>query len=489
MAAVTCIVSGVLMVVWAEQSTAFLGTAQAWITNTLGIAYIWAAVGLVVFMTWLAFSRFGLIKLGAEDDQPDFSTKSWFGMLFTAGVGISLVFWGATEWGFYIDEPPFGDPAWSAAAIDQATSYGMFHWGVAAWAMYALPTVAIAYQFYVKNVPHLRLGIACRGLFGDDFDESLGSRVMDAFYIIALVAGVATSLGLAISLITVSLDEVFGIGRSLRIDITVILGCLALFVISSFRGLKRGIKALSDFNMVLVLGFLAFVLIAGPTLFILAQSTHQLGYMAENFITMLTWTDAVEDTGFVKDWTIFYWAWWLAFAPFIGLFVTRISKGRTIRELILGMLLFGSFGSWVFYMILGNYAVWLDLNGIVPMAELIANDAQDVAIVEMMKQLPFKAVSLSVLSVLCIVFIATSFDSAAMTMAAAASKTMHPDEDPPRWHRVFWSLTLGVMPIVVLLADGGAGVLKALVIIASLPLLVILALMAISLVKSLKEDE
>jgi betaine/carnitine transporter, BCCT family len=475
------------LVFWPVRAGILLTDAYDWIAINFGLAYQWATLGALIFMGWLAFSKYGHVLLGDADDQPEFSTFSWVSMLFSAGVGASVLYWASIEWGFYVDQPPMGVAPRSDEAYAYASAYGLFHWGVAAWALYALPTIAISYQFYVHKVPHLRLSTACHGLFGKEFDQSAGAKAMDMAFMIALLAGSGTSIGLAVPMITAALSDVFGFQRSVAIDMIIVIICVLVFLISSWLGLKRGIKRLSDFNIILAIFFLLFVLVTGPTLFILAQGTDSLGFMLSEFVRMITWTDQINPTGFVKDWTIFYWAWWIAYAPFIGVFVTRISRGRTIKQVIVSMTLFGSLGAWAFYIILGNHALYLELNHIVPVTDLMNSADPAQAITAVVGYLPFSQLMLFVLAVLGIIFIATTYDSASYTLAAAATKDIHAGENPARWHRLFWAIVVGVLP-VALMVVGDTKVFQSMVLIASLPLLVIGVIMSIALMKSLRAD-
>jgi len=264
---------------------------------------------------------------------------------------------------------------------------------------------------------------------------------------------------------------------------------IAIFGTSAWLGLERGFRRLADLNLWAVMVLLLFVLAVGPTLFLLKMGTNSIGLVLQNFLRMNTWTDPVRNTGFIEDWTIFYWAWWTAYAPFVGIFVTRISRGRSLRELILGMLMFGSLGGAVFYVVFGNYAMHLELSGLLPVTELMRQHSEAYAIAQVFASLPFSELALAAFLVIAMILLATTYDSASYTLASVSSREMHAGENPARWSRVFWACALGVLPVTLIFVEGGIKVVLSATIVVSLPLLAVGVLLAISLLRMLREDE
>ncbi|MEM7781518.1 MAG: BCCT family transporter [Pseudomonadota bacterium] len=472
--------------VWPAQSGAAIEALYALISHSFGLVYQWTVIGIVGFLAWVAFSKHGSIKLGEADEGPQFSTFSWVSMLFCAGVGAGLVYWATIEWVYYADSPPFGVEADTNEALRWATAYGLFHWGVIAWAIYALPTVAIAYAYYVEDIDYLRLSTACHRFLGPSGPNSIRARIIDSFFMLALIAGAGTSMGLAVPMISANLADAIGLERSFGLDASVVLASVALFAFTVFVGIEKGIQRLADLNVLAALLFLVFILIAGPTLFILRVGTESIGFMLQNTIVMLTYTDPIIRSGFVEDWTIFYWAWWIAFGPFVGIFVARISRGRTLRELILYMVFFGSLGAWVFYIVMGNYALFLDINEIIPVRQILNEIDPAQAISATVGSLPFGAIAQIAFAAISIIFIATTYNSAAYALASSASLHLEAGHDPNKWHRLFWALILGLLPLCLMLA-GGTRVAMSAVLVASMPLLIIAILMCFNLFGSLKE--
>jgi BCCT family betaine/carnitine transporter len=471
-----------------EQAGPIIEDVYNWIASNLGILYQWFGIATIVYLLWLSLGRYGHIRLGGEGDKPDFSTFAWAGMLFCAGTGASLLVWAGVEWAYYIDAPPYGTEPRSAEAIAWASSYGPFHWGVTAWCFYALPTIAIAYPFYVKNVPHLRASTALHSILGRSGENSPAGRAVDLAIMIALIGGAGTSLGVIAPTIAATIADILGLQSSFNLQLIVMLFCIGLFALSVYLGIERGIKRLSNTNVYLALGLMAYILIVGPTLFILKATTDTIGFMVGNFVRMMSWTDPIDRTGFVESWTVFYWAWWIAFAPAIGIFVTRISAGRTIRQVVLYMVFFGTLGCWVFYFVMGNYSLSLELNNQLSVTQELAENGMYETVASIIGTLPLGTFTLSLFAIISVISVATTYDSASYTLASTATSELKEGENPARWNRLVWAGVLGMLPIVMMLV-GGLPIIRSAVLIASLPLLVVGVAMAIALTKSLRQHD
>lgn len=474
------------LMVWPEASGRVLDAAYGFISERLGVVYLWAGLGVLVFVLWLALGRHGNVKLGAPDSQPRFSLFSWISMLFCAGVATGILYWGTIEWAAYFEAPPYGVEPRSNEAAEWASTYGIFHWGFTGWAFYALPALAIGYAYYVRRIPYLRVSAACERLLGEGATKWPG-KVMDVLFMVGLLGATGTSLGFGTPMIAAGVSLLLGVEDTFSLRLIVMALCTTLFSVSVYLGLERGIKRLSDINILLTKAILLYVLIAGPTLFILKMATNSIGFMAVNYVRMSTWTDPLTDSGFVEDWTVFYWAWWVAVGPFMGIFVARISEGRTIRQIVLGMLSLGTLGSAVYYSILGNYALFLELEGLLPVTQIVAEQGEPAAIVQVVASLPMGTVLLAVFCVASLVFLATTYDSASYTLASSTTESLQGEQEPARWLRLFWAVVLGILPIA-LMQIGGLEPLKTASLVASLPLLAVFLLMGISLWLSLRDD-
>ncbi|MEE2897570.1 MAG: BCCT family transporter [Gemmatimonadota bacterium] len=457
------------------------------ITGNFGVVYIWAAVINLGFLSWLAFGRYGHVRLSNDDSPPEFSTFSWVSMLFCAGIGTGILYWGTVEWAYYFEAPPFGVEPRSVEAIEWATSYPIFHWGITGWAFYCLPALAIGHAYFCRGMPSMRLSDNCRAVIGDRTDGPLG-KVIDLLFMLGLLGAAGTGIGLAVPLISNGLSELLAIPDSFGLSVVVVLVVTAVFAASVYVGLERGIRRLSNLNVVLTLALLVFVLVAGPTLFILKTGTNSLGHVLQNFVRMNSWTEPIGETGFVETWTIFYWAWWIALGPYMGMFVARISRGRSIREITLGMLAFGTAGCALFFIVFGNYALHLELTEALSVTSILQDEGAPQAIIAVVQSLPLAPVVLALFCLVCLVFMATTYDSAAYTLALGASRRLEVGQDPPRWHRLFWAFGIGVLPITLMFL-GGLTPFQTASVVVSLPLIAVGVLMAVSLVRSLREDQ
>ncbi|NIM69701.1 MAG: BCCT family transporter [Xanthomonadales bacterium] len=457
-----------------------------WIAHELGYLYLLGGMATLLFLAWLALGRFGTVVLAAAGEGPEFSRTSWAAMLFCAGIGAGLLAWAPIEWAYYLDAPPFGFEPRSVAAVEWAATYGIFHWGFTAWAFYCLPTVALAYAYYVKRTRGLKFSNSCLYLLGGRENTRAG-RLIDLCFMIGLIGGAGSSLGFSTPMISALLGRLTGLTAGFGMEFGVITASVALFSVSVWLGLRRGIKRLSEFNLWLALALLAFVLLAGPTLFLLKTSLNSVGLMLDNFIRMNSWTDAFTGSEFVENWTIFYWAWWIAYGPFVGLFVTRISRGRTIREVVFGMLGYGTLGCALFYMIIGNFGLHLELSGAVAVSETLQEQGAAQATASILDALPLGGVVMALYALVGLVFSVTTYDSASYILASSATANLPAGDDPERWHRVFWALALAVLPLTLLFI-GGLKVVQTATLVVSLPLLLIAVLMAYSLARQLAAD-
>jgi BCCT family betaine/carnitine transporter len=457
------------------------------LTRHFGVLYLWYGFGTLVFLGWLAASRYGRVRLGDPGSRPEFRTASWLAMMFCAGVGAGLLYWSIIEWGYYIGKPPYGFEPRSPEAIEWAASYGLFHWGPTGWAIQCLPSLAIAYAYYLRKVPYLRLSTGCSALLPEGVTGARG-RGLDFLYMLSIIGGAGTSLGLTTPMIAAAVADLAGLDHDFALDVAVVVACIAIYGTSAWLGIERGFKRMADATMALALLFLLFVLVVGPTLFILKMSTNSIGLVLQNFLRMNTWTDPVRDAGFVENWTVFYWAWWIAYGPFVGLFVTRISRGRSLREIIVGMLSFGTLGAGVFFMVLGNYAMHLDIAGILPVTDMVAAQGEAEAIASVIASLPASPVALFAFVLVAIVLLATTYDSASYTLASVSTQRLEAGRNPARWNRLFWACALGIVPVTLIFVEGGIKVVLSATIVVSLPLIAVGVLLAVSLLRMLRQD-
>ncbi|MGF1910369.1 BCCT family transporter [Vibrio kasasachensis] len=479
------------LILFPVEGAEWIAIAKTFMTDKLGFLYLALGISALFFMIYVIFSDMGQIKLGEADEKPEFSTMSWAAMLFCGGIGASILYWGCIEWAYYYQSPPFQLEPGSEEAVRWAATYGLFHWGPIAWSIYLIPALPIAYFFYVRKQPVLKVSSALMPVLGEERSKGTVGKIIDVLFIFGLLGGAATSLGLAAPLIGEGLHYLFGMPKNTMSQVLVLLVCTAIFAYSSYAGLEKGIKILSNINFWGAMGLLAFVLIAGPTIFMLETGLDSIGRMLSNFFVMATWAEpfggygSFENTHFPQDWTIFYWAWWLVFAPSMGLFVARISRGRTIKQMVAGSIFFGSLGCFLFFMILGNYGLSLQLSGELDVVGILNSDGATKAIFSMLETLPMGTLVIAVFTILCIIFTATTFDSISYILASVVQNNV--TEEPMRWNRMFWAFTLSFLP-TVLMFMGGLSTLQTAAIVGGLPLLVIAVMLMISAVRATSLD-
>lgn len=469
-----------------ERGLAILSDVLEFITSQFGWLYMWFAIAIFGVLVWLGAGKYGRVKFGGPDTRPYFSTPVWIALIFSAGIGGGVMYWGVIEWAYYYTDPPLGIQPESVQAAHWAATYPLFHWGFTAWAIYCLPALPLAYAFHVRRQPILRLSESCRGAIGRHADGSLG-KLIDAFFVFGLIGAAGTSLGLEVPMVSEGFSELTGVARSLGLDVAITVVWVGIFVVTAYVGLEKGIKRLADFNMYLALALGIFIIVVGPTIFILDTFTNSIGILLQNFVQMSFYMDPAGGSEFTEDWTVFYWGWWLAYAPFVGLFAAKISGGRTIRGMILAMCLAGSLGCWLAFALLGNTSMYFELNNVVPVVNILNEDGGPAAIVATMQGLPLGNVVLAVFLVLLIIFLAAGLDAAGYTMAASASRDFHPEQEPARWHAVFWAVVLGAVSISMM-ATGGVDALQTLTIITAFPLIFVLTIVTLSFRKWLMED-
>jgi len=451
---------------------------RVWTTSQLAWYFILVVNLFLLFLLYLSVSRLGRVRLGGEDARPRYSRLSWYAMLFAAGVGIGLMFFGVLEPVSHTLSPPLGiDPANEAAARAAGMSAAIFHWGLHGWAIYALVGLSLAFFAFNRHLPLTPrsglfplLGQATWGWWG---------HAVDIIAVLATLFGLATSLGLGAEQISAGLVYLFGISPSLQTKVLLIIGITGIALLSVYAGLDKGVKVLSEINIGMAAGLLLFVLIAGPTLLLLGnlfRATY--GYLV-HLPALSNWLGR-EDTDFVTGWTTFYWAWWISWSPFVGMFIARISYGRTVREFIVGVLFVPSIIGIIWMSTLGGTALEQYFSdGYTGVAQAVP----ELALFKMLEPLPFTGLVSALSVVLIAIFFVTSADSGSLVMdiITAGGKL-----DTPVIQRLFWCALTGLMAMVLMLG-GGVAALQALTISISLPFSFLIVLMAVGLYLGLRD--
>lgn len=461
-----------------DASETMFNGAKAWVSEEAGWFTVLAVAGFLVFVLGVAFSGFGRLRLGPDHSRPDYSYATWFAMLFAAGMGIGLMYFGVAEPVMHYADPPVGD-AQTVVAARQAMRITFFHWGIHAWAIYAVVALSLAYFAYRHGLP-LRIRSSLYPLIGERIHGPIGHAV-DTFAVLGTIFGLATSLGFGVVQINSGLAYLFDVPVGTGVQVGLITGITLIATVSVFTGLDRGVRRLSELNMILAVALLAFVLVMGPTVHLLQAFVQNTGMYISNVFAMTFNLYAYEPTSWLGGWTLFYWGWWIAWSPFVGMFIARISRGRTIREFVVGVLLVPLGFTFLWMTIYGNSALHQVMaQGAAGLVDAVAADSS-VAIFRFLEAYPLATLTSSVATLLVVIFFITSADSGALVIDMLSSKG---EAESPAWQRIFWALLVGAIAIALLIA-GGLGALQAATIASALPFTLVMIVMCWGMLRAM----
>jgi len=463
-------VSAVLTVLFVLWSIVFPATMERVIDRVFkfttvgwGWLYLLTVFALVVACFVLMLTKFGTMKLGLPEDKPEFSDISWFAMLFGSAIAAGIVFWGPAEpASHYVSPPPFyGGEAKTAEAAMNAMTVSFFHWGLSAWAIYALLTIPLAHACFTKGLP-FRFSSAFYYVFGDRVRGVLG-KILDIFAVFATLGGLATTTGLVALQLSSGLKYQYGLSMPSYASYLIIGVLTAIFTLAVYTGLQKGIKFLGDINMWVFIAVFLFVFVFGPTLFLVNLTTNSIGQYLADFLPMSFFTAPGVEGNWLGDWTIFYWAWWISWSPFVALFIARISKGRTIRETVAATLVLPTLADFLWYGVIGGAGIHFDVT------EVLSEHGVESAVFATAQHLPLTGV----LAVALLFLIATFFLTSANSAALALSMFVSGKEDPGRNLRAFWGIALGAVA-AVLAGTGSLQVIQTASIATAFPLMFLL---------------
>ena len=468
-------------VLFPEDASSRFSSLQTSIMINASWFYVMTVALILLCVAFLGLSRYGDIKLGPDHAEPSFSFGSWFAMLFSAGMGIGLMFFGVAEPVMHFLSPPLGGPG-TIEAAREAMKLTFFHWGLHAWAIYAIVALILAFFGYRHNLP-LTLRSALYPIIGDRIHGCLGHAI-DIFAILGTIFGVATALGYGVLQVNSGLNYLFGIEISTNVQVILIVAITALATISVATGLEKGIRRLSEANLLLALMLLVMVVLLGPTVLLLKMFVQNTGGYLSDIVNKTFNLYAYEPTEWLGGWTLFYWAWWLSWSPFVGMFIARISRGRTIREFVTGVLFVPAGLTLIWMTAFGNTAIELIMHqGMTELGQAVEQDVP-VALFKFLEYFPLSNILSLIAIIMVVIFFVTSSDSSAMVVDMLASGG---NNKTPLWQRVFWSALIGVVAMVLLLA-GGLQALQAVTIASALPFAVVLLASAYGLLKALAVD-
>lgn len=473
----------VLALSFQDSLAGFFGDLGQFTFRYFGWFYVLVVSSLLIFLLWVAFSCYGAVRLGHDDEAPAYSTGSWFAMLFAAGIGTILMFWGVAEpLSHYVNPPLVGIEPESLDAARNAMNVALYHFGLHTWTIFVLPALAIAYFSYRHNLP-LRISSVFYPLLGERIYGPIG-WVIDVIALVGTLFGVSVSVGLGALQINSGLSAVFDFQASQILQLSIVLLVTLVACLSIALGLDRGIKRLSEINILLAMLVMLFVWIVGPTLFITSGIVQNFGNYVQNLPWMSFWTEAYQGTSWQQSWTVFYWAWTISWAPYVGIFIARISRGRTIKQFVLGALGAPMLFTLIWLSVFGITAIDMELNKGIDLKTQVQADVA-VALFDFLYNLPLPILSSSLSLVVILIFLTTSVDSAAMVIDHI---TRREGQDSQMWQRLFWTAMIGTTA-ATLLSGGGLPVLQNVVTALGFPFCILLLLMTISLYRALGRDQ
>ena len=480
----------VLVAVRLADVQAAVDSTYAWLAEKFDWLFVLSNLCAFIFSLWIAFGPYKDIKLGGEDAKPTFSKFSWIAMMFTTSCSAGLIVFGFIETTIYSSTAvPLHAEPFSVEAYEYAAMYTHYHWGFNAWSLYVPATVAIGYMLYNRKHSQINMSTACVPVL-KKYANGFAGVLTDIFGTFGALMAPVTSMGLGMPLLTLLIQRIFGIGDEYVsiLQIVILTVWVLIFGTSVYLGLEKGIKNLSNANVTLAFIFMLFVGVLAGVFNVLRAEVNAIGMYLQNFVHLITYTDPYGDGAFIRNWTVWYWAWLIVYMPLMGVFNARISKGRTLREIALGQMFWCSLGCWVAMATLGNYGIRVQMEGISDIASVLQTSGQPAAILAILETMPCKKLMMGIVALLCFVFMATTVDSSAYV--AAETTFIHADSDSqsPRWCRVFWAAVVCTVTFV-LLKVGGFNAVQVLALLIGLPLAILMFVVVASAVRAIREDQ
>lgn len=480
-----------LFIIYPKASSDIIESLRHIFVGKFGSLYMIFGLGMLLVSIWLAFSKYGKIKLG-DINEPRYKDFSWGAMIFTSAMAADILYWSLIEWAYYFNSTPFAIKSMSLAQKqDIASTYPLFHWGPIAWSFYILPAIAHGYMFFIRKENKQTLSAACRPLLKEKSDGVIG-KFIDVFAIVGLLSGVATTFALATPLLSKLISELFGVAESNKLTILILIVIAGVYTAAVLFGLK-GIEKLANASVYLFMALAAMFLFLGPTMYIIETGLTSIGKMINEFFSMSTWMDPLRvsgsssSSGFPQDWTVFYWAYWIAWSVATPFFIGKISEGRTIKNTILGSYFYGLLGTFTSFIVFGNFGLYQQVSGNLDAAGLLeAGKAPSLVILKIFEQLPLAKLAMFILIFVMIAFYASTFDAITLVISEYSLKNLKPGQEAPKGIKVFWSLVFIIMPIALIFMESTLSMLQTLSIIAAFPLAIIMIIVIKGFFKDIK---
>ncbi|MFG6285989.1 BCCT family transporter [Actinotignum schaalii] len=477
----------IALLMWPDEaqngaSTLFDGSTRIFGVPIQVLGFFCVAMALV-----LACSRIGSVKLGSG--KPEYSTPSWLFMFISAGLGSATMYWAFMEWAYYYNTPGLNLEAHSREALDQSLAYAFFHWGPTPWAMYVIAGIAMAYYFHIRRGKHLSYAgnmeavsngrVKAKGWLG---------RVIDIIFLFTTFGGLILTVTVTVNTISAGLSGIFGISNSLILKTVILLFSSLLFGLSSYAGLTSGLQKLARAAVVGVFLFAFVVLIIGPTEFIALNATNAMGLEIQNFVHMSLFTDPVGGGSFTRDWTVFYWLYWMSYLPGVAIFIARVSRGRTIRQVVFGLVGGGAAGIMFVFGVLSSYSIHELASGGINAPKILVEDSGESAVAALLANLPVGTIFAIVYFIIMLLFLSSHLDATAFTISTVSTRNLPAGKDPARILRMFWVLMLSAIPFAMIAINANLETLKTGLTLTAVPFVILLALQIYGLIKWLRRD-
>lgn len=454
--------------------------------NVMGAWYLWIALGGLALLVWLAFSRFGNIRLG--DGPPEFSKFQIFCMVVCAGFGAATLYWGFIETTYYYIQPPFNIQPQSSEAMEWSLAYNFFHWGPSAWAMFTICAVPVCYTFYIQKKHDLKFSSICNFIAGNRIPKFV-CTLLDILFIFITLGSVSISLGLSLPMLTSAISSLCNISEGGWISILLVVLMTAVCCISSYSGIKNGMSRLSDMNIKLCGILVLIVFLIGPKQFTIDNITNACGILTQNFFRMSTWLAPITRDSFPRVWTVFYIAYWLAFGPFVGIFLAKICRGHRLKDMIGISIGAGTIGTFAIHGVLQSYTLHLQITGEVDAAGMLAAGYGGEFVVTILNTMPFPKIMISIFIITCALFMVTTLDSCAFSISSVTCHQLDKGGNPPVVVKVFWCLVLSLLPLVLTLINASLDTIKTIAIIVTVPISAVIVFMLLGAIKGFIKNE
>ncbi|MGI6731637.1 MAG: BCCT family transporter [Anaerovoracaceae bacterium] len=477
-----------LLAIFPQQSTDLIGSLFTSITDNFGTLILWFGFLVFLYCLYMAFSKHGNVLLGDKDQKPDYSMFQYISMMICAGLGAAAVIWSFVEWAYYYSSPALGIEPMTPLAAEWSTAYNLFHWGFTPWAMFVVLAIPVSYAFHVRKIPALRFSNICATMIGEKSYTKPICRLIDFFFVFCVVGGLSVTLGLGIPIIASGIGTLFNFEPTFLTNVIITIFIAALFSLSSYVGIDKGMKYLSTINIYAAIIFILGLLFTGPTRFILKQISTGLGRMLQNYVIMSMWADPIQDGGFPEAWTIFFYAFGIVYAALMALFITKVSRGRTMRQMICSVIFGGGGGCFIFFGINGSFSMNLQLTGKMDVVSTLFEQGNGPTIIGVIDNSVFGVVGIVIFLIITILFLATTLDSAAFSLSAASTKRLSSDEETSPMLRLFWCITLALLPLAMNYIGASLNNLQTITIVTSLPYILVMIGMTKGLLRWMKED-